>query len=325
MRAGRGRALWTPSLLILAPLAAASPASADVTCSYVAGTHTVTVNATPQLPAPQFSNTNGNLGLPGVDCGLATTANTDTVVINDTSADGNMFFYIIPSGGPFAPGFTNEPGSSDEIEFVVNFGAGGDDVFALDAYAPVNIAAGGNLVNLNADEGDGIDADVTLEGVERFSVVGSPGNDLVSGQGGAGTPGPFAGSLFIQGGNEGDDLLIGGNFQDWISGGEGNDLLLGMGGPDAPLLGFTGNDVVNGGTGSDNYLDGGDGDDLIVGGPRRDRAYGGLGNDVLKGNKGTDRLFGQDGDDNLIGGPDEDRCSGGPGKDKLKTCEKGHA
>jgi Ca2+-binding RTX toxin-like protein len=302
-------------------------ARAEATCSYSVANRTVTVNATPQLPAPTLSDISGNLSVGSVDCGIATTANTDTVVVNDTSADGNMFFYIAPSV-PFGPGFTNEAGSSDEIEFVVNFGAGGDDVFALDGRfqgSALNVVAGGNLINLNAGEGDGVDADVTINGVERFSVVGSDGNDIVSGQGGAGTLGPIAASLFIQGGHEGDDLLIGGDLQDWIIGDGGNDMLLGMGGPDAPVSGSAGNDVLNGGKGSDNFLDGGDGDDLIIGGSRADRAMGGLGNDILKGNKGKDRLFGQDGDDSLSGGPDRDRCSGGVGKDKVTSCEKGRA
>ncbi len=86
---------------------------------------------------------------------------------------------------------------------MVNFGAGSDDVFAVDGRfqgQALNLVAGGNQVNLNAGEGDGIDADGTLNGVERFSVVGSDANDLVSGQGGAGTPGPFKGALHIQSG-----------------------------------------------------------------------------------------------------------------------------
>jgi Ca2+-binding RTX toxin-like protein len=47
-------------------------------------------------------------------------------------------------------------------------------------------------------------------------------------------------------------------------------------------------------------------------------AYGGLGNDYLRGGSATDKLFGEDGNDRLIGGAGDDWLIGGAGADLLQ-------
>ncbi|MBX2871632.1 MAG: hypothetical protein KTR30_06020 [Saprospiraceae bacterium] len=73
-------------------------------------------------------------------------------------------------------------------------------------------------------------------------------------------------------GNAGDDILIGGSEQVWLSGNAGEDQLYGSSKYDA-LFGGIGND----------YLSGGDDTDVLV---------GGSGDDILKGDNGNDNLYG---------------------------------
>lgn len=67
---------------------------------------------------------------------------------------------------------------------------------------------------------------------------------------------------YLDGGNLGNDTLIGGAGDDYVFGGAGNDSLLGMGGVDI-LYGDDGRDTLDGGTGADT-LYGRAGDDLYV-------------------------------------------------------------
>lgn len=70
-----------------------------------------------------------------------------------------------------------------------------------------------------------------------------------------------------------------------------------------------GNDAVVGGNGQD-WLSGDDGNDFITGGAGDDQLYGGAGNDFLSGQEGADRLDGGDPPVNLldicVGGNDGD-------------------
>jgi serralysin len=125
-------------------------------------------------------------------------------------------------------------------------------------------------------------------------------------------------------GGEGNDTLIGNDFDNVLIGGPGNDRLFGRGGDDVlrggpgddRLFGGPGNDRLFGG-GGDDVLRGGGGDDVLRGGPGEDRLFGGPGNDRLFGGGGDDVLRGGGGDDVLRGGPGEDRLFGGPGNDRL--------
>ncbi len=105
-------------------------------------------------------------------------------------------------------------------------------------------------------------------------------------------------NINYQGGGDGNDTLIGTEFQDSINGGGGNDFLSGLNGNDS-LSGFMGND----------YLSGGNGDDMLFGdgvGYGNDTLLGGSGNDLLNGGAGNDFLIGGEGMDTLIGGTGSD-------------------
>lgn len=265
------------ALLALAP----AHASADqATCSYDAATHTAAIGVT-HSPGPgtgvSFNLFSGalsvNNGSGTVPCGAATRTNTDTISVKSTNVapTGSVFRVglLVPPG----PGFTDEPGNSDEIEMAFDFSSGGrwyltpTNTSALGG--PLDIALGGNQLNFNGSETDGVDADATVTGATKVYVEGSPLADLVLAGGGAGTPGPFAIPLVVSSG-AGADRLVGGSGRDDLSGGLDADTVAGGGGKDA-LKGEGASDTLFGGAGNDKLL-GGPAKDKLRGGPgRRDR------------------------------------------------------
>ena len=70
------------------------------------------------------------------------------------------------------------------------------------------------------------------------------------------------------------------------------------------------NDLMFGGQGND-WANGGSGDDVLFGFAGNDRLGGGLGRDTLSGGAGGDTLIGAQGNDILIGGAGADRMAGG--------------
>ncbi len=124
-------------------------------------------------------------------------------------------------------------------------------------------------------------------------------------------------------GGLGNDTLRGGKGQDILNGEDGNDYLDGGGR----------GDLFNGGGGSDTAryssrsgnlvitLDGladdgeiGEGDNVM---PDVEHVIGGSGNDLIKGNNRTNRLYGGAGNDTLFGGMGDDLLDGGAGDDVL--------
>lgn len=87
---------------------------------------------------------------------------------------------------------------------------------------------------------------------------------------------------------EGDDVIIGNRYNDYIDADRGDDDVAGYGGNDT-LLGGAGNDDLSGGKGKDR-LDGGAGRDKLLGGNSSDVLMGGKGNDTLKGGDGVDKF-----------------------------------
>lgn len=141
-----------------------------------------------------------------------------------------------------------------------------------------------------------------------FELYGDNGNDYISGglfndilNGGAGNDRLLdsrGDNTFI--GGAGNDQISGGNGIDYAFGGEGNDRIIGSGGEDV-LDGEAGNDTI----------DGGFGDDIMFGGAGNDTMTGYVGNDVMDGGAGNDRLTGSSGRDVMIGGLGSDQFYGG--------------
>jgi Ca2+-binding RTX toxin-like protein len=263
-------------------------------CDFDAKTHTVTASVDSGDPQFEIMRDGNNIVELNTDCGDATRFNTDKIVINDGyyhDLDG----VIRLSGGPFKPGFTNEPGASDEIEFVFNFGGDtfdeidhfyvkGDDGPVADTIRLGKGSAGGQ-VNLNAGEITGVDRDVVIKTPDLHAVgiylYGAP--DAVNAGGGLGTGESFTDPIDFRG-SGGKDTFIGGAGSEYVLGGGGAD----------KLLGGSGNDE----------LFGNDGDDLLEGQSDNDLLFGHSGNDTLRGGSGEDVL-----------------CEGGAGNDDISGCE----
>jgi Ca2+-binding RTX toxin-like protein len=274
-RFGRSKLLLGAACLWCFALPAGAEAD-TATCTYTAATHTaaIAVTSAPGLAASTgIRQSDGALlvqsGLGSAPCGAATRTNTDTIAVTSTNAAPHGSIFRVGMTVPFAPGFTDEPGSSDEIEMSFDFSSGGRWYLTptgTGSSTPFNLALGGNQLNLNAAETDGIDADAAVNGAFTLFVEGSLAGDTVLGNGAAGTGGsPFAtrmvvssaaGADRIVGGRRADDLS-GGLDPDLISGGRGKDALKGEGGIDR-LFGGAGNDKLLGGPAKDR-LDGGPG------------------------------------------------------------------
>ena len=144
-------------------------------------------------------------------------------------------------------------------------------------------------------------------------IVGTPGDDELTGTDGADCILGDAGNDVIRG-LDGNDVLVGGEGADLLDGGDGQDT----------LEGGEGDDQLDGGNGED-ILAGGPDNDLLVGGTGKDSADGAQGNDVLIGGEGKDTLSGGDGDDVIDGSNGQDDSSGGAGSDSCDEtdCENG--
>ena len=322
-----GASLW---VAVMSPPASSS----TVTCTYDSLNDTVTVDITPttsEYGAVFRDGTDIKASAPVQDCGGATVFNTDTVVLNDVSPGGAGdlgYFLVDLGGGPFAPGNDPEAGTSDEIEFIVNYGPGNDVLIFFPGSGAHNFSLGSvggqSFINANADETDGIDADMTLNGVEYVTmffnaVYGGVAADTVRGDGSAAAGGaPFTGHLSISAG-PGADVLVGGVGGDTFFPMEDGDTVdLGAGNDVVYDTLDDGNDVISGGDGNDG-ISGGPANDLILGGPGDDSFSGGLGDDTLDGQGGRDTESGDEGLDLVIGGPGADTSlRGGPDNDTIR-------
>ena len=290
-------------LALAAPLFAAAPAGA-ATCGYDAASQTVSIGLSAEDAALGRSGDELVL-LGGLDCGDATIANTTKVVVAGTAAD--EVFRVSYFTGPL-------PG----IDVVVDLGADVVQDALLIQMTPGRdyVTAGAGAVNVTPRD---LDPDVFFVD-EHLLIESDDGDDVLSGQGGAGTGAPLATSAGWTAG-PGNDKVTGGNADDLVVPGLGDDALDGAGGTngvsylDAPAGVF-----VDFNTGT---VTGGSGTDTIVnfqsanGSEFADQLVGAAGNDGLAGYGGDDHINGRWGDDELIGGLGNDTMQGGVGFDRV--------
>jgi len=272
----------------------------------------------------------------------ATGQGTVTIVVDGSNVtysssltiDGITTFDLFSFGSEFsairihnAPVGVNGPVITDIVQ-----DAGGD----RNGFVPI------------ASEADTGDSDVFVEATLGGNdiISGGAGNDFLSGDAGNDILRGGVGDDELLGddvGNEGDDILNGGDGDDILRGGAGNDFFVGIGGTDS-IDGGEGNDTnsfqgigfgvtatVNAdGSGTASYgsvtetfvgienLTGSANNDVLTAIGTFDSVLRGLGgDDLLTGNQGNDLLFGNDGDDILRGGGGNDVGFGGEGNDAL--------
>ena len=203
----RVRACLSTAFVTLFLLVPGVPASAAVTCASVLVNVNITLASGDSVtiardPAGTFSVS--GTSLTPTSCGGATVTNRDTV--NVTGSGGNESVTIDLTEGAFAPGVTDEPGTTDEIEFVIDLGAGSADSLAIIGLPTADlITVGESGINLN----DTDDVDVVTSGVNTRTITGGGGDDILSAAGGNGTGAAAIFPVTINGGI-GDDVITGG-------------------------------------------------------------------------------------------------------------------
>jgi len=216
-------------------------------------------------------------------------ADLDSVQVDGSSGRNVAGFDL--EGGLFV-----NPETTLRIPFHVHLGRRWDKVVVLGTDHPDVITAGDNGVDFTGDHGRHID--VTMDGVERYVVLGEAGDDRISAHGDEVT---------------GSSLRLRGRTTFW--GGLGDDVLQGSGGSRHHQRTSTANvsrticpaNPCQGTTDADN-LHGGKGNDTIYGYAGADELYGGRDNDTIDGGVG----------------PFHDTCYGGRGQDTLTNCEEVH-
>jgi Ca2+-binding RTX toxin-like protein len=173
--------------------------------------------------------------------------------------------------------------------------------------AGVSTFCGGNIVQV-VYVAPGGGNDEVIAGGFSFSQLAALAADF--GPGDDRTSGGWNGLALTANGDEGEDHLFGGTFDDTLNGGEGNDEMLGSTGDDT-LHGDAGNDDVNGG-GENDEVYGDSGNDSVIGSADSDTVDGGSGTDDVVGDGGTftegnDRINVDDGERDTV------TCGGGTG------------
>jgi Ca2+-binding RTX toxin-like protein len=205
--------------------------------------------------AGDFIEVNGTRCVDGVTD--ATVANTE--VVNIVGGTGSQRAVVSLSSGRFAPGRTDEPGMSDEIEIFASLGGGTDSLRVAGGNQRDTIVAGTgsgqSRINLNAGEGDTVDYDLSvMDNVEKLAINGNGKADSISGTGSFGTGMVLQRAVTITGG-DGNDSLTGGAGADVLTDKTGTgdaDVLVGKGGSDTlSTRDGDGRDRATGGPGND--------------------------------------------------------------------------
>jgi len=285
----------------LVVLGLAEPASAGTACSFDQPSATATVTMGSDETATLVRNGNA-IELDGSQCGTATVKNADTIAASGTGPSDVLVIDL--SGGPFAPGKTDESGGGDpEIEFDVDLGSGtpAGSLEVVGSADADTIVLGANGINLNADEAVG-DVDVTTTNTFTFKVDAGSGDDVVSGEGGAGTGGRFEFGVTILG-RTGNDRLSGSAGTDTLDGGRGKDTVDYSAEGAIAVSGLPGGSVTTQ-DGADTLASienviGSPQDDIIIGSGVVNELRGGAGDDTIAGLEGADELYGGPGRDTV--------------------------
>ncbi|UCE72957.1 MAG: DUF4347 domain-containing protein [Methanomassiliicoccales archaeon] len=198
----------------------------------------------------------------------------------------------------------------------------------------------GGVAGDNLDGNTEDDIIIGDEGLMRYNLANSSGGDgdpttldLIN------TTKPNLGSDDTIGGDEDEDIILGGSGADTIEGNEADDIILG----DNGKLTMPGGvidmiETIFPTYGSTDTIEGNDGDDIILGGTAADDIWGNDGADIILGDNGkitmpdevieviettdptvggSDTIEGNDGDDKILGGAEGDDIWGNNGEDVI--------
>lgn len=269
--------------------------------------------------------------------------------LTSADRDGRTWTYNYDAVGNLTEVVDSIEGTSTFVVDAANRLVSGTDPVGATSYT---YDAAGRILSATAGDGSVTTWDYDVRGLTRlitteaagsapvepdcanltFTIVGTPGDDVLTGTAGvdiidggdgADTIDGLGGADIICGG-DGADIINGGGGRDMIAGGRGADTINGDNGADQ-IWGNNGKDVIDGGNGVD-FVDGGNGDDTITGGAKGDTLLGSSGADTISGNGGadiihgggnTDTLNGDGGNDVLVGNGGADVLNGGSDADEL--------
>ncbi|HSI33052.1 MAG TPA: hypothetical protein VK986_05630 [Tepidisphaeraceae bacterium] len=206
-------------------------------------------------------------------------------------------------------------------------GGDGSDTIDYSSADVANPATAGVVLTATLGGTGGVGGEADAIGADVENLVGTNGDDRITGSAAANAIDGRGGNDSITG-VDGDDILTGGDGNDTVAGGNGNDSISGGAGADN-LDGGAGSDTVSGGDGDDtltagpvadtagNALDGGEGGDTITGSAGADTVTGGDGNDTIYAGDGNDSVDGGANDDVIVGGAGNDTLAGAFGRDIL--------
>jgi|GEM_PF-4236666 Ca2+-binding RTX toxin-like protein len=311
-----------PALVLVFGMLATPSASAAVACSFDAGTGVASITFV-DGDNVTIERSDDDIVVNGAACTGATVTTTDTIWILESGPGGEDLasLTIDMSGGPFAPGKTDEGDGSSEIEFLTGdqggidgdrmtlgsvtiVGTPGDDTILIGV-----IDDGGySPIDLNGDE-ETIDWDIPGFGVDGADLDTPPAVDGGAGdddlRAGGQVVGVAGSSLVLRGG-DGDDTLVGGaDFDDQIDGGAGTDTIVAeyessidlAAGTATSDLGDT--DTLSSleniiGSGGSDHLTGDEGPNRIEGGTVACCPDSNILGDVISGGGGDDELIGSE-------------------------------
>ena len=267
---------------------------------------TVTINIAPVNDRPVITSDGGGTSA------MKSVAEHTTLVTTLAAADPDigqaLTFSIYDPLGVFelrngnelhfvtAPDFDNLSATRYQVKVQVSDGNGGTDIQTI-------------FVNVTDVK------EAITNGGAGGTLFGTPGDDLIDGQGGNDT---------INAG-DGNDTIIGGLGSDVVNAGDGNDIIV-------ATIGDGSSDAYNGGAGLDTIDMSGitapvtinlaqstasssqTGQDSLS---SIENAIGGSGSDAITGNGGDNRLDGSGGDDIINAGSGDDIVIGGAGNDTM--------
>jgi hypothetical protein len=261
--------------VLAVPAAESAPAHRAATCSFPAGQHRLTIDASDLKTIVAIRRDGKKLALTQDGHRIGCGPDEPTVHnVNVISVSSRTEFRVDLGGGPLAPGFTNEGDRSSEIEIQAKFGrTGGLRVIGSRRKDRIvmGTSEGFAAVDLNGRERKR-DADVFVGGgFPVLSVVSGRGRDRISARGGRGFDGPLDLRTTISSGS-GRDRIKGGPLRDLIGSGAGPDRIApGKGGDRIKSLG--GSDRLRLKDGERDYARCGPGKDRVRA-DRKDRLSG---------------------------------------------------